>query len=462
MMETKRKPMLTQLYDHTGFERQLEQMARKGWKLEQCGGFLGWKFRRIEPMELQYKVVYFPEASEFDPAPGDRQAEFIELCEQSGWEYIDHSAQMLIFCSRVPDPMPIETDAMVQVETIHKAMKKTYLPGQIMLLGLAAFVLVMMTYQLHTSLMNVLISDALLVSYTAYLLMTALSVHHLGEYYLWRRKALDAAADGVFVETRGKNLFEKLVLLAVAGVFLLWLWSMSDDKHLMGVAGMTVAIIFIGTAIGNGAKLLMQKMNVSKGTNEAVTVTLIAVVSALAMTGVQLFVINSSDVPADDYVGTYEFAGMTHYVYDDPIPLTLEMLGIEADYKHRSRVEEITGSLLVTVYNAQEVAPWGSSVDEPNELYYTVTVPKLRFLMEPVTEAVLEDKRVINLYGMPTPVDPSLWKAERVYEHIYAGEPSGYYTVVYSDRIVEINFPYVPTAEQVQLGAKVLRDLEIE
>ena len=61
--------MLLQLYDHTGFER----------KLEQCGTFLGWKFRRIEPTELRYKVVYFPDASEFDPKPGDKQAEFMEL-----------------------------------------------------------------------------------------------------------------------------------------------------------------------------------------------------------------------------------------------------------------------------------------------------------------------------------------------------------------------------------------------
>ena len=117
MMQTKRKQMLLQLYDHTGFERKLEQMARKGWKLEQCGTFLGWKFRRIEPTELRYKVVYFPDASEFDPKPGDKQAEFMELCDQSGWEYIDHTAQMLIFCTPYPYATPIETHAMMQVET---------------------------------------------------------------------------------------------------------------------------------------------------------------------------------------------------------------------------------------------------------------------------------------------------------------------------------------------------------
>ena len=69
MIQTKRKQMFLQLYDHTGFERQLEALALKGWKLEKCGGFLGWKFRKIEPAKLRYKVVYFPDASEFDPAP---------------------------------------------------------------------------------------------------------------------------------------------------------------------------------------------------------------------------------------------------------------------------------------------------------------------------------------------------------------------------------------------------------
>ena len=152
MMPTKRKQMLLQLYDHTGFERKLEQMALKGLKLEKCGTFLGWKFRRIEPTALRYKVVYFPDASEFDPELMTKQREFIELCEQSGWEYIDSIGQMMVFCTAYPFATAIETDAMLQVETVHKAMKKSFLPGQFGLLAVAILQLLIFGYRMIANL----------------------------------------------------------------------------------------------------------------------------------------------------------------------------------------------------------------------------------------------------------------------------------------------------------------------
>jgi len=463
MMQTKRKQMLLQLYDHTGFERKLEAMARKGWRLEQCGTFLGWKFRKIEPSELQYKVVYFPDASEFDPAPGDRQAEFIELCEQSGWEYIDHAAQMLIFCTEREDALPIETDAMMQVETIHKAMKKNYLPGQIGLLVLAVMQLALLGYRLHTELMNVLTTDALLVSLSAYTIMAALCGYHLCGYYLWRKKALTAAADGVFVETRGNNLLEKCMLLMLLVIFAAWMASISDDGYLTRVAVVTFAVIIGMIGLVNGAKLLMQKWGFETETNRIVTYFLIFVGTIGAVVLMTVFLFRHSytyDEEPKAYVDTYEYAGRTHYVYDDPIPLTLEMLGIEADYENRSRCEDVTSSVLMTVYNGQEIAPWGTPVENPPELYYTVTFPRFAGMLDACAEDILDDRRIRNLYGVPEVGDARPWEAEEAYIHRDENGETGYYTLVYADRIVEIGFPYVPTETQIQIAVDALKNYE--
>ncbi len=463
MMQTKRKQMLLQLYDHTGFERKLEEMARKGWRLEKCGTFLGWRFRKIEPTELRYKVVYFPDASEFDPAPGDRQAEFIELCAQSGWEYIDHAAQMLIFCTHRADAIDIETDAMMQVETVHKAMKKNFLPGQIGLLVLAVLQLLLLGYRLKTELTSVLTTDALLVSFVAYTLMGLMCAYHLVSYFLWRRKALAAAADGAFVETRGSNWFEKLCLLILAVVFGAWMVSIADDAYLVRVAVVTFGVIIGFVAFVNGGKLLMQKFGFDADTNRIVTYLLVFVGTIGMIIALVVFGINHSysfEESPKPYADTYEFAGRTHYVYDDPIPLTLADLGIEADYEHRSRCEDVVRSVLMMVYYGQEIAPWGTPAENPPELYYTVTVPKFDSLVEPCAEDILDDRRICNLYGIPEPCDPTVWEAEKAYAHVGESGLSGYYTVVYADRIVEIGFPTVPTDAQIEIAVEALKNYE--
>ena len=454
MMQTKRKQMFLQLYDHTGFERKLEALALKGWKLEKCGGILGWKFRKIEPAKLRYKVVYFPDASEFDPAPDDRQAEYIELCDKSGWEYIDHSAQMLIFCTKYPYATPIETDAMMQVETIHKAMKKSYLPGQIGLLALAVLQMLLCAARWRREPVNMLLFDGLLMSYVSYILLGVLCAYHLVQYFLWRRKALVAAEDGEFVETKGRNFFEKISLVILAAWFIPWLISLSDDAYLLRVALMTFAVLVGMIALVNGTKVLMQKMEFDAETTRIATWSAVLLGTVMAI-GILLFGI--FDWPAapsaqkEGYVTTYEYLGRTHYIYDDPIPLTLEQLGIDAEYENRSRVQDVTKSMLITVYNGQEVAPWGMPVQNLPELYYTITIPKLNLLLDACVEDVLNDRRIDNLYGISREVDGELWQAKCVFERVQEENSNVHYTVVWEDRILEILLPMSPNDEQIHV-----------
>lgn len=460
MRNTKRKFLFLQIYDHTGIKTRLEEMAEKGWKLEKIGELGLYKFRRIEPVSLHYAVVYFPDASEFDPEPGVRQREFIELCEQSGWEYIDSTAQMLVFCTECVNPIPIETDAQLQVDTVHKAMKKSFLPGQFVLLGLAIMQLILLGYRIATEPINVLLQNALLVSLICYLLIFVLCVHHIGGYYLWRRKAVTAAADGVFVETNGNNLLEKIVLIAVTAVFVFWLSSMLGDVYSLYIVGYSFAVMGIYIAVIFAAKVLMKKLKASRETNRIVTFGSVVVGTVLVliilMHGVMNTNIDAHDSEiTDKIVGTYEYNGSTRYVYDDPIPLTLEMLGIDDDYDNRSRAQDTISSLMMTIYNGQEIAPWGT--DALPELYYTVTIPKLGFLMDLCVEDILDDRRIRSLYGESREIDPSVWQAEQVYEFVLDGQSSGRYTVIWHDRILEISLPETPTDAHIQVIVDCLR-----
>ena len=54
MRQTKRRMELLSFYDHTGIERHLTRMARKGWKVEKINNYF-WTYRRIEPRNCKWR-----------------------------------------------------------------------------------------------------------------------------------------------------------------------------------------------------------------------------------------------------------------------------------------------------------------------------------------------------------------------------------------------------------------------
>lgn len=61
MRNTKRELPLFSMYDHTGMERHLEEMAVQGWMLEKTTGF-GWVYRRCEARARPLCRHLFPES----------------------------------------------------------------------------------------------------------------------------------------------------------------------------------------------------------------------------------------------------------------------------------------------------------------------------------------------------------------------------------------------------------------
>ena len=130
-------------YDYTCIAKHLEKMAAEGWLLDKIGTFT-WRYRRIRPAKLTFTVTYFPSATEFDPEPSEEQQTLWEFCERDGWKLAASNAQMQVFYNEQEAPYPIETDAGIQVESIHESAKKSVLLSQAILLALGIVQSVMM------------------------------------------------------------------------------------------------------------------------------------------------------------------------------------------------------------------------------------------------------------------------------------------------------------------------------
>lgn len=162
-------------------------MAAQGWMLEKPGNFL-WKFRKTEPKKLHFAVTYFPNASELDPGPTEEQQIFEDYCARDGWKRFCQWGSMQIFTSELEDPTPIETDALSQVETIHKAMKKNVLQPTLILLAAYAFSIFTRIQSFLQNPVDFFSDGPSLYSALTLLLILLSAIHSIWFYFSWYKR----------------------------------------------------------------------------------------------------------------------------------------------------------------------------------------------------------------------------------------------------------------------------------
>ena len=252
MKDRKRQLENLAFYDKAAIEDRAACMAEKGWLVEQPGPYF-WKYRRIEPKRLAVNVVYFPKASEFDPSPTEGQIQLEELCKRDGWILAARWGQMQIFYNEQKDPVPIETDPVIQVETVRAAMKKGMLPGQLLLAGLSVMQLMMLGWQLWESPVSFLSRPATAYMIPVWFLVLCAVLCELWGFLAWTRRAEKEAENGRFYGLRGNRRLS--LALALLALFLsgLILCQMSGGPWgtawlavvLGGIMAMTGAVIYI-------------------------------------------------------------------------------------------------------------------------------------------------------------------------------------------------------------------------
>lgn len=99
--------------------RHLEMMAAKGWMLKSFDNTC--EYEPCEPLIARFNVVLCPAkgADSTDIKPEAR--EFIELCEDSGWKFIDHRGPAYAFFTTDEMIPNIVTDESERIEAVRKA-----------------------------------------------------------------------------------------------------------------------------------------------------------------------------------------------------------------------------------------------------------------------------------------------------------------------------------------------------
>lgn len=438
MRQTKSIIPTFEFHDRSGIQTFLEKQAKKGWMLENLGKYR-WKFRREEPKTIHFAVVYFPEADLFDPAPGEQEETFREFCTHGGWNLAASNAQIQIFWSERENPIPIETDPLLEVENIHRAMKKGSLPGYWLLILSALLQLWVQGRAIHNNVLQYLSHGFNLLMAATWSILLFLLVYHLVHYYRWHRKAqVMAREQNVFPETRSARWLTNILTALLSLGFIAVIVTMENKSHALLLL-LSVAAVYGIMAVTELLRKKMQKDGWDAHTNRKTTL-----IATVVLVLILYFVL----APAMADVLDMD----TREDREETLAVTIwDLLGGEAEDYGVFYLTDQESCLLQ--YKQIHQYPKGSS---NTNLQYELVNVKMPFLYEFCLERLMGVPAYIE-NGAYREIDPTPWGADRVWQ-LYEGEKErAWYVLCYGDTIMEIIPTWAFTEEQIAIIAESMK-----
>ena len=464
-------------HDRTGIQRYLENMALKGWMLDKITKW-SWRFRRIEPKRIHFAVSYFAKTSSFEPEAPEELLRFREFCQYSGWTYCAEAAQMQIFYNEAENPIPIETDAMLEIESIHKSIKKQLLPSYFILLAVAVMNGWMRIAEAVENPNIFFRSNLNLFTFLSMVCILLMIAAELGSYFIWRTRALKRAElDGSFLPTRGNRGFVLALLYILVAVFVLLIvseWNGTIGKVLLIVMGYYFALLLIV----QGASDIMKRKKVGAGTNLTVTIILsfvlaFALIAVLSWTAARLDSSGFFEEKDEEYVlapdEEYIFDGRAYTAQHHALPLyAADFYDHEVPEDVYSNYHYVDRSILITHHDCGSRVRYDYDDTWPAVDYQLISYfiddfnsPLLRDFVLKSLLSRYEHQRYDGRYEFRTE-DPELWNADAVWQ-MYGTEyiggkknPMDSFILVRGNRIVQLHLFEAPTQEQIAMIAEKL------
>jgi len=224
-------------FDRTGIQEYLEQKSSEGWALVNKQFASDWDFKRIVPQKLHYSITYLPQFTNEDQfLLSESKNEYLELCSKSGWQFVCAYKNMVIFVNENENPTPLQTDPEAELSLIHKSFLKLFLPKT---LCLSAFLMILFFDEFFSETVSKTRDFTLLCC----VLLSIYCIFDLLSYFRWRKKALTAAASGIFSKTWG---MDKLLSVLFCIITILGIVAVAVNSYL---TKNYKSIILIGTIL---------------------------------------------------------------------------------------------------------------------------------------------------------------------------------------------------------------------
>lgn len=408
-------------------ERHLEEMAQQGWMVERMDS-LWWVYRRCEKRRAHVAVSYDIQSSIFDPEGVEGERE--ELCRYAGWQLAASTEKVKVFYNWEENPLPMETDPRIEVESVHRGVKSLFLPiyGLYLLLGFSW--VCDLVADLAFDPIGRLSSYVQICQGVCGVLLLLLTAIELAGYYGWRRKALRMAEQGMFLETSSYGGAQKAAAWGVLFLFVIWSIDGIFGQNPMGKITVWCALIllvFLTVAIPM-LRNELRRRGISREKNRMITFglayggTFIVICGLIGiLMGMDWKSWNTVDVPLD----------------------VTDLLNVSRDdYEVDSWQEDtiLLGKTEVRQLTNLDV-PQGEDIPD---MIYTVVEVKASILYGTCQAQLLRQGTYQQVNGQP-------WGANVAYQKMSNGKALTSYLLCYDSQLMSVTFGWEPTQEQMQL-----------
>ena len=450
MRETKLRMECFAPFDFQGAEKHLSAMAAKGWQVELMDGVF-WKYRRAEPARVHYAVTCPP-----DSGREDDRLFFEDLCETAGWKKVSDWAGMQVYASPAAFPTPLETDASLFLERIHRAMKGSYLNYHRGRVACAAILLLGRLTEFWLTPRSFFLSNLSIGLAAACLLLLLFHAGCAAGYRVWHRRSLRTAEEsGTLLPVPGwcgvvsrasyfwfLSLFLPILLEAGFG----------SPQEAFRLFFMVFAALF---AAGLAVFLAWALKRGDVGKDSQAALAVLAVVVVLLAFGRRQF--NPADLfkAPELEPGEYVWNGMRWDEDPPAIPLTAEDL-TGREWPHiRRRVYDRGYSLFGSETDYYEFARREDG--EKCDIDYKIINVSNQFVYIRIRDSLLQT-REDDAYQAG---DPAPWEALAVYTRNWGGSAYGEYLICWPGRIVQLYVnDFTLSGEQIAAAAERLAPKE--
>ena len=352
-------------YDHTTMERHFEKMAGKGWALDRMGIF--WHYHRIEPKPLHYAVGYFPGGGVYAPPTGE-ELTFEEYCEMAGWELVAEHGAIKIFCNERENPVPLETQADLQVENIRRGSRRIRIADGVV--GVIGWLIVIyFILSLYFDGVRTLSGGTGLFLVFIGLMLGIYGLVELITYQCWYRKAkANAQRDQSFTPTNGHPVISKTIMLLAIVSLIFYAFTAIEGRLALAVMAGYFIVYYFQDIIRNRMRSKGAKAAANMGVNFAIAFLIFFVIFN------EHYYFNSFDAE-----GYYEKKGFHWDGQENPLTLQ-ELAGPEFDGKGYIDTQNIQSSVFLSRMEIEQFydeALSGARGDPGYYLEYVVTKVKL-------------------------------------------------------------------------------------
>lgn len=426
-------------YNKAGIEERLAEMAEQGWFIEKMGFF--WKYRKGEPAKRTYNVVYFYE-DESDESES-RQKEFVSYCEAAGWCLAVVSSGMLIFYHDGKNPVPIETDAELELENIHHAMTEIHLIRNIFVaLWTGMFIWELVMYW-RTSPLTLLASNEMFFM-IAYIFAAALVLLDTCFYSVWRKRCLKTVEElEILSEVKSRPIHKTISDFSVLCIVIIGLIVFLGSGVIEAYIALAMFVfIAVGSMIKSKIKNNQRIKKLSKiqlpEIKQPVGFVMIMIIGLGIMVGIMLMIFHSESIDREK-------------IYEEKAAVTLEDIKtFDGVVDFDSYYDESESVLLKRISFDQSVEEWNHNLnDEWIYFDYQYIEIKASFVYDLAFEKFCENRGIeLSEY---TKLEHSNWNVKQIYQDNHQ------YLIIGETAFADVRFSWKPTDEQLQIVIEKLK-----